>query len=217
MTPRAGGEGELPLYERIRNDIVEGELTPGSRLVEATLASRYGASRTPVREALRELEHDGLVERRERGATVRQPTAEQIEEIYEVRCLLESAAVGVAAERHGEIDEVRLAALLEEMEALDPTDVPGRVRLNGEFHQALWRASQNQVMVEMLERLYANMKSLPLTTLDDDDRWRESIKEHRGLLEAVAARDPERASSLMSDHLRSGRDLRLRRAIARTG
>jgi len=101
------------VYERLRDEVVSGQLPEGAPLVEATVATRYGTSRTPVREALRRLEQDGLVERGARGLRVRIRGPEEILEIYEVRILLEAAAARHAAVRHTRLDLIRIGLAMD--------------------------------------------------------------------------------------------------------
>ena len=96
------------VYDRLRAEVVAGTFEAGAPLTELVLAQRYGTSRTPVREALRRLEQDGLVERGERGMRVRTRSPEEILEIYEVRIPLEATAASAAAQRHSEFDMARI-------------------------------------------------------------------------------------------------------------
>ena len=98
-------------YLRIRDAIIEGQFPPNTALVEQNLAEWCGVSRTPIREALRRLEQDGLVERSSRGLVVTNRTPEQILDTYEVRIVLEEAVARFAAQRHTQIDRIRLGAV----------------------------------------------------------------------------------------------------------
>ena len=198
-----------PLYERVKHDIVAGTLAPGAPLVETLLAERYAVSRTPIREALRQLERDGLVERVGRSMRVRYFTPEQIYEIYEVRGILEGAAARAAAERHTAFDADRLRDLLERLEGGE-LDVERRMELNRAFHAAIWRAGHNSILIEQIERLYVTSIGHMSTTLADESRWRDSIDEHRRLLAAIVDGDGEEAERLTLEHLRAARDIRLR-------
>ena len=202
-----------PVYERIKHDIVAATLPPGEPLVETLLAERYAVSRTPIREALRQLERDGLVERVGRSMRVRYFTPEQIYEIYEVRGILEGAAARAAADRHTPFDVDRLHELLERLQDGEG-DVERRMDLNRAFHAAIWRAGHNSILIEQIERLYLTSIGHMSTTLTDDARWRDSIGEHRLLLEAIVAGDGDEAERLTLEHLRAARDIRLRSIAA---
>jgi DNA-binding GntR family transcriptional regulator len=201
-------ESNRSTYERLKDDILQAVLAPGTRLVETQLAERYRVSRTPVREALSQLGNEGLVERTDRGMRVRQPAPEEMFELYEVREILETAAARLAAQRHTELDAMRLSSLLERMEAPDLT-TGQRISLNREFHAAIAKASHNKVLFDALDRLYTNSVRQLNTTLTSDGRWRRSIVEHGRMVEAIIRRDAEEASRLLSEHLRTARDIRL--------
>ena len=98
----------MGVYEQLRQSIIEGRLLPGESLVEANLASTYGVSRTPIREALTRLQQDGLVHRGDRGLVVRESTPEEILDIYETRVILEAQAARLAAKRRTEFELARI-------------------------------------------------------------------------------------------------------------
>jgi DNA-binding GntR family transcriptional regulator len=198
------------VYQRLHDDVVSGVLDPGEPLVEATLAHRYGVSRTPVREALNRLEHDGLVERRHRSLRVRERTPAEILEIYEVRITLEGLAAREAARHRTEWDLRRLAATHKTMVEL-PTDAPpaDRATTNRAYHEALWAAAHSATLVDLLHRLHDHLRRYPETTLAASGRWAEAIEDHRALNELIAARDDEGARELAQQHMQAARDIRL--------
>lgn len=196
------------VYNRMKDDILVGVLGPGTPLVETALATRYAVSRTPVREALRRLEHDGLLERGPRSLQVRQSTPQEIFDLNDVRTVLETSAARKAAERHTELDLVLLYDLLERMERED-LDVPERVRLNRQFHASVWHAGHNSTLCQTLERLYLTEVPALHTTLASTLRWRQAVAEHRAVVDAIATGDAETAARVLEEHLRIGRDLRL--------
>jgi DNA-binding GntR family transcriptional regulator len=197
------------LYERVREAILEGELHPGVPLVEVQLAERFGVSRTPVREVLRRLEQDGLLRRADRGLVVRERSPEEILDIYEVRIVLESSAARAAAQRHTDFDRIRLVRLLQAGRAADPTDPPALVRVNNDFHRGIWDASHNETLQDLLGRLTMHLLRYPATTLAAPGRWEQALHEHESLVEAVAARDADRASRIAAAHFTAARDIRL--------
>src|SRR5579875_1078064 len=136
------------VYVKLREEIVSGSLAAGAPLVEGAVAARYGMSRTPVREALRRLQQDGLVERADRGMRVRTRSPEEILEIYEVRIVLEAEAARGAAERATRLDLMRIAGALDRMKAADPADAGAMAATNRAFHEALWSASHNGTLVD---------------------------------------------------------------------
>ncbi|WP_327151972.1 GntR family transcriptional regulator [Nocardia sp. NBC_01329] len=197
-----------PVYERLRGAILDGTLAPGQTVSENQLASEYGASRTPVREALHRLEAEMLVERIGRTVRVRTTSPEEILDIYEVRITLEGAAARGAARRATELDRARLRAASAAMRAAG--DDPGeRAATNRVFHETLWHASHSPTLVDLLGRLNVHLIRYPNTTLEDDERWRTVLVEHDAMIEAIESRDAARAQSLAESHMTGAREVRL--------
>ncbi|HWV86209.1 MAG TPA: GntR family transcriptional regulator [Capillimicrobium sp.] len=190
-------------YERIRTLILNGEVPAGTRLGQVELAERLGISRTPVREALRRLTGEGLVEFQDnRGFRVAQLRLEDVLQRLEVRLLLEPGAARLAAERATEADLAELEASVErEVAARTAVAVHDASR---EFHIGVARASHNRELVMALEnlwlievgrRLLAQRRAAP--------HWQDGdVAEHRAILAAIAARDGDRAAALMESHVR---------------
>jgi len=197
------------MYEDLREEIVTGVYPPGEALRENTLADRFGTSRTPVREALRRLEQDGLVERGARGMQVRAPKPEEILEIYEVRIVLEAAAARAAAERRTEFDLLRLEQIHEAMLSAESKDPDQMVESNRRFHEHVWIASHNSTLVTMLHRLNAHLVQYRDTTLTHGDRWKVVLKDHEAMLSAIRGRDAESAADLAEKHMTGARNARL--------
>lgn len=194
----------------LRREIIAGQVDQDETLVETALAKRLGVSRTPVREALKKLEQDGLIERHERGLRVRKRSAEEILEIYEVRIVLEEFAVRLAAQRRTPFDLARLQAAHEQMASRRPDTAPEQISINRLFHQALWRAAHNATLTDQLQRLTDHVSRYSSTTLGSDGRWDEAVREHAAILEAVSNSDTEGAARVASQHFKSARDIRLR-------
>lgn len=196
-------------YERLRTDIVEGQFEPGAALVEVSLAERYGTSRTPIREALRRLEQDGLVERGARGMCVRARSPEEILEIYEVRIALEATASGGAAQRRTELDLIRIRAAQATMAGVPQDDPHAMATANRNVHETIWAASHNGTVVDLLTRLNNHLTRYPATTLSLSGRWEEALAEHEAIIDAIEQRDHTRAAKLAADHMTTARNLRL--------
>lgn len=204
-----GATRRMTPYERIKQAILDGTFEPGAALVESSVAEWCGVSRTPVREALTRLEQDGLIARTERGVIVRERTPEEILDIYEVRIALESVAARIAAERASAIDRVRLERLCTLAEEADPNDGDQLAERNREFHRGIVRASHNESLIDVLDRLDMHLLRYPATTLQYPGRWEKALVEHRNMVEAIAARDADRAADLASHHFTTARDVRL--------
>jgi DNA-binding GntR family transcriptional regulator len=199
----------MTVYDRLYDDVVAGAWDD-EPLVELALARRYGVSRTPVREALRRLEQDGLVERRDRSLRVRARSPEEILDIYEVRIALEGLAARAAAQRAGPLDEARLRRAAAAMRAVDTGDARAMAAANREFHEALWAAGRSAALADLLRRLQGHLRRYPETTLSAPGRWPAALAEHDDLVELIAAGDPEGARRAAERHMAEARDLRLR-------
>jgi DNA-binding GntR family transcriptional regulator len=208
-----GGNPPAPLdakspYEVLKQSILQGELPPGQPLVEMALAARLQVSRTPIREALKRLEQDGLVVRADRGLVVRERSPEEILDIYGARIALEASVGRIAAERRTEYDLRVLRHLVEQSATIDDDDE--RVRANRQFHQAMWRASHNEALADLLERVDLHLARYPATTLSYPGRWEVAVKEHTALVDAVERRDAEAAETMARTHFTEARDIRLK-------
>ncbi|MBB4933033.1 DNA-binding GntR family transcriptional regulator [Lipingzhangella halophila] len=197
------------VYERLRTAIISGEWESGAQLPELTLAEHYGVSRTPIREALRRLEQDGLVERADRGMRVRGRSPEEILEIYEVRIVLEGAVASAAAKRRTEIDLIRLRRAAEAMAEVDSTDAYAMATANRAFHETMWQASHNRTLIDLLTRLNDHLARYPATTLTRSGRWESALAEHGAILAAIENQRPEEAAECAERHMAAARDIRL--------
>ncbi|WP_026818190.1 GntR family transcriptional regulator [Arthrobacter castelli] len=197
------------IYTRLKDEILHGKHPPGTPLRETSLASRFGVSRTPVREALGRLQHEGLLERGQRGLQVRRVDPEQILQVYDMRIMLEEEAARQAAAARTEMDLVRLDSLLERDRSLSAPDDATRIATNLEFHAAIWTAAHNPVLEDLLERLSTHLVHAPTSTLSVGNRWPESLDEHAGLVEAVRTRDTDNAGLHAKEHMTTARNLRL--------
>ncbi|AXB42281.1 GntR family transcriptional regulator [Amycolatopsis albispora] len=197
------------VYHDLRAEILSGGFPPGTPLRETALATRFGVSRTPVREALRRLAQDRLLVAGTRGMEVRTIDAEEVVQIYDMRVLLEAEAAGQAAQARGTTDLLRLEGLLErDRKAVDPDDAT-RMRTNLEFHAAVWRATHNPVLIDLMERLTGHLVHAPRSTLSVGDRWREALDEHERLIAAIRDRDEAAARSIAAAHMNTARQIRL--------
>lgn len=201
-----------PLADRIRDvlrtAITTGALPPGFRLRENHLAEHFDCSSTPVREAVRRLEGDGLVRiLPRRGAEVVGFDQQALVELFEVREVLELAAARLAAERH--LDRAALAevrGLIVQQESLSH-DEPAAQRLNTDIHAAIARLSGNHQLAGLVERVN-NQIDAARARLGNSVRHgvRHATKAHRAWLGAAASRTPERAVGILADHLSSARE-----------
>lgn len=195
-------------YKRLLEDIARGDLAPGARLRETELAERLGISRTPVREAIRQLEADGLVAHIPRqGATIRQLDYPEVMELYEMRTVLEGTAARLAARAASELE-------LDELEALNAelSRASGRAAyvLNRQFHMTLLDAAKNRYLIKSVQSLQKTLLIIGQSTLMDATRAADAVAEHARVLQALRARDGAQAEALMRDHIEQAHRARLR-------
>jgi DNA-binding GntR family transcriptional regulator len=195
--------------ELIREAIVDGRLEPGRRLKEEELARELGISRTPVREALLMLQAEGLVDAiPNRGSLVRVHTPEDLDDLYQLRALLEGYAARRAATRITEEQLEELRASCDRFDALDPeTELRPLVRENMHFHSAMLEFAGSNRLEAMVRRVI----ELPLVYKSyiwySPDQKRISGHYHRQIVTALAGRDAERAELIMKEHVFEARDL----------
>lgn len=208
--PRRATAAQEPPYEMMKRAIIDGTLAPGAQLVEVQLAQWCGVSRTPIREALSRLQHDGLIERDDRGFIVKERSPEEILDIYEVRIELEALAARTAAERCTRLDVMRIERGLKDWDAAgEDASADDRVQINQRFHRAVWQASHSEPLLDLLERLSLHLTRYPATTLTAPGRHRSALDEHRQLAEAITARDGDAAAEAARLHFRAALQIRL--------
>lgn len=201
-------------YLQLLDEIRQGRLLPGDRLRETDLADRLGVSRTPVREAIRQLEADGLVVHAPRqGATIRRLDYAEVMELYEMRAVLEGTAARLAARAASDLELDELAAI---NEALGRAGDPGEAaRLNRQFHNVLLDAAKNRFLKKSMLGLQKALLILGPTTLAVAERAEGALDEHRALLAALRARDSAAAEARMRAHIEAAQRMRIRALHAR--
>lgn len=197
-------------YQRLIADIRAGVLRPGGRLTETEIARRFGISRTPVREAIRQLESDGLVVHHARvGAVVRALDYAEITELYEMRAVLEATAARFAARAASEVEIAELEAINAEM-AGATADIPQLFELNRQFHSVLLNAARNRFLVKSVETVQKTLLILGPSTMEEGGRAAEALDEHAAVLDAIRARDEAAAEMAMRRHIEAAHRARLR-------
>ena len=197
----------LPLrdvvFQTLRQAILKGELQPGERLMEIKLAERLGVSRTPIREAIRKLELEGLVIMIPRkGAAVANITEKDTKDVLEVRRTLEMFAVEVACDR---ITPEQLVQLKEAAKAFEASkgsmDLIRIAETDMNFHEIIYEATQNERLVQMLNNLRENMYRYRIEYLKDPNYYDSLVREHQAILDAVENGCKEKARVCMRDHI----------------
>ena len=200
----------LPLREvvfnTLRQAILKGELKPGERLMEIALAEKLGVSRTPVREALRQLELEGLVKIvPNKGAYVTGITGKDVKDIYLVRSLLEGLcarwATGHITEK--QIEKLEEIVLLSEFHAnKNQKEKTGQVvELDGKFHEVLYEASNSRILEHVLSDFHKYVQMARQASVTREHRAEKSIKEHKEILEAIKQKDADKAEQLANEHI----------------
>ena len=207
-TGARGLQGES-VYERLCEDIRAGVLAPGSRLREAEIAERLSVSRTPVREAIRRLEAEGLVDHLPRsGATVRRLDYSETMELYEMRTVLEGTAARLAARAASPVELEELQAINAEMRAADGQ--PERlVRLNRQFHRRLLEASRNRFLLRAMATVENTLLILGASSMHLPERAVAAVAEHGEVLDALLIRDGAAAEAAMRRHMERAQFARL--------
>ena len=195
------------LAKEIRERILTGQIPVGAQLRQAELAADFGVSRTPIREALRQLQAGGLVEVvPNRGAVVRIPASWEVRHAYEARAELEGLAAAKAAERIGrrELGIIRAAnEVLRGELTSDAGDAAARRAANDTFHTTLLELTGNPWLSALTERINQSFpRYASSVSMAGDDRMREAnIDQHEAIIDAVARRDPEEARAAMHRHV----------------
>lgn len=199
-------------YQAIRDGIAAGRYPPGVRLVEEAIAEREGVSRTPVRQALRRLEREGVVEiQKHRGAAVRPMSRRELSDLYELRARLEAFACELAAERAAESHLGELEQVAEEFEGLTHLAADDeridRVRAsNDAFHQTIAEATGNAFLSLVLATTRDNPLVLRSFRGFSQEELGRSALFHRMIARAVGQRRGDRAGRLMMEHILQARD-----------
>lgn len=196
--------------DHLRRMIVEQELEPGSRLGEKALSELLGISRTPLREGLKLLAAEGLVDLvPNKGARVALLDAREIHDLFEAAAGIERAGAELAAERlsDGEIGQLNELQARIEIE-FDLGNRRQYFELNQEIHRTIVAGSKNEVLIATHNWLFPRLERARYQALGSESRWRVSVEEHRDILAAIGERQSERAGRLLAAHvLQTGRSI----------
>lgn len=194
------------ILENIRDAIIAGSLKAGSRVSEPELAERYGISRTPIREAFRQLESEGylsVIPRR--GAVVREFNQKDVEEFYAIKSILEGYAARRACEKLTEKELDRLQAINNRLSELASTnDIKTFFRVHSDFHDLFIKAADNDKLRDLITSLVTRFQRLRLMSLSMPNRMKISVQEHEKILEAFRKKDAGAAEKLVSKNAEYG-------------
>jgi len=191
------------LKQAIEDAVIAGEFVPGDRLDEASLAERFGVSRTPIREALLQLGAEGFIDvRPRRGAIVSVPTPTRLFEMFETMAEIESACGRLAARRLTPDHEAAIEAAHRGCEIpAKEADSERYYAVNRQFHEAIYRASRNEFLADQALALHKRLSAYRRIQLRARNRLLQSLQEHAGILEAIRAGDEQLAATRLHDHV----------------
>jgi DNA-binding GntR family transcriptional regulator len=192
------------VVDRLRELILDGELAPKARVNELELSHRFGISRTPLREAIKILATEGLLELLpNRGARVASLSEQEIDEVIEVVAGLEATAADLACRRITDKEVAMVADLTDVMlRAWEREDEEVYFRLNREIHEAIMRASRNDILGGIYANLSGRIQRARYTAHKTAEQWRKAAEEHREMLVLLKARDGAALAVLMRTHIR---------------
>lgn len=191
------------VFRAIRRDILKGRYKDHEELREATLGKELGVSRTPVREALRQLELEGLVDIiPNKGAYVTGISQKDVHDIYMIRSMLEGLCVRWAVENitPEKLEELEETLLLGEYH-LQRGNTEQMTELDGRFHQILYEASRSRIMCHVLSDFHSYVQMSRRNSVKTKERAAKSLEEHRGILEAIRKKDADLAEQLANAHI----------------
>ena len=193
------------VFNTLRRAIITGEFAPGERLMEISLANRLGVSRTPVREAIRKLELEGLVIMIPRkGAQVAKITEKSLRDVIEIRCVLEEFAASLACERITEEGKEKLKeAHRQFVEAAQTNDIIDIVEKDEQFHDAIFQATCNDRLITIINNLREQFYRYRMEYVKDIEQHSVLVTEHEQLLHAIFNQDSETAKQIMRTHLKN--------------
>jgi DNA-binding GntR family transcriptional regulator len=190
------------IYQRLEQDIIAGDILPGERLIDTKIASDLGVSRSPVREAFRKLERDGLLINKDGIVTVFTPSLQDALELYQVRIGLESVAVYWATQI---ITKEQLELLEHDLiltkQAVEHKNIEDIITLNTKFHESLISFSENQRLKSMMNNIRILIRICRNTTIKQYNRSDSFLDEHYSIFQAICMKEPELAAKRMEQHL----------------
>lgn len=191
------------LAEHLRRAIIHGELAPGERISEKALCEQFAVSRTPVREALKILSAEGLVQlNQNRGAAVTELTRRDLEDAFPVMGALEALAGELAARNATDAQIGRMRVLQERMVAMyNKGDRRGYFRINEEIHQLILTAADNAFLARLIRTVSVQVRRARYQANLSPERWAQAVAEHEEILDAFEKRSAARLSRLLKHHL----------------
>src|SRR6056297_3123444 len=193
----------VEITNRLRQMILEGQLQPGEKINEKLLTSQFGVSRTPLREALKVLANEGLLDLiPHRGAVITRQSEAELAEVFRVLAALEGLAGELAADHAGDAALQEITALTRDLRrSFEQSDRPTYFRINQAIHNAILAAAGNDTLLRSHELLAFRVQRARYQANLTPERWCAAVEEHEAILDALRARDSDRTGRLMKDHL----------------
>ncbi len=192
------------VYRILKTRIVKGDLKPGEKLLEIKIAKQLGVSRTPVREALKQLSAEGFLKMYPNlGAVVVEFSLEDIREVLQIRRALEGLAASIAAEKSSKEEITKLEEIIEKMSnCVSKNDITAYSDLNGEFHNLIFSVCGNKRLIKICNNLSNSEQRFKIRSLRGNlGRLKYSLKEHQEIVKALKRRDAEQAGKLSQIHI----------------
>lgn len=192
------------IFDTLRQAIIVGELKPGERLMEVQLAEKMGVSRTPVREAIRKLELEGLVSMLPRkGAHVAELSVKDIMDVLEVRATLDGLATALAAQNIKDDELKELKNVLQQLvNYIEKENLQGSIKKDVEFHEIIYRCSRNDKLIQIVSNLREQVHRFRVIYMKDYISPKELIREHMDIYDAIASRNPDTARGVAEKHIK---------------
>ncbi len=190
------------VFEHLETDILSGKYQKGESLTESKLSAELGVSRTPIREALKRLEQEHLIEESPKGMTVVGISKKDLDDIFKIRGALEGKAAEMAAKNYTEEQLSIVREALEFQEFYLVKHDPDRIKsMDSRFHETIYKMSGSTVFYDVLVPLHKKLLKYRKASVSESSRAEASVAEHRAIYEAIAARNGELASKLTIEHL----------------
>lgn len=193
------------VFYQLKNDILNGKYHIGENLIETKLSDEMGVSRTPIREALRQLELEGLVQSiPNKGVIVRGISEQDVEDICTIRMMIEGLAARWAAEKitDEELDELKEAVELEEFYT-GKNGTEQLLKFDSKFHDIIFRASKSKPLMQMLSTFHHYIQSARNLSLGSPGRAQKVLEEHKAILQAIIEHDADKAERLTTEHVKN--------------
>lgn len=199
------GSLQSRVFSQLQNDILNGLYEPGDSLIEKKLSDELGVSRTPVREALRQLELEGLVQSiPNKGVIVKGVSTQDIRDIYTIRMLIEGLAARWAAEKitPKELEELKEAVELEEFYTVR-NDNSHLLQFDTRFHDIIYRACKSKPLMHTLSTFHHYVQKVRKLSMSNPVRAMEVLEEHKAIMQAIIDKDAYKAERLTTEHIRN--------------